>query len=138
MSKPEKAITIEFNHLIIFAHDKKESAHFLTQILGLPDPQPAGFFLSVDFKNKVTFQYAEPGVEFIMQHYAFLVSEPEFDEILIRIQEKGLTYWADPHKQKPYEYNCNHGGRGLYFLDPAGHGMEIITQPYGSEEKKGR
>jgi catechol 2,3-dioxygenase-like lactoylglutathione lyase family enzyme len=125
--------TIEFNHLIIFAKDKQKSANFLTTILGLPEAKPAGFFLSVDFSNNVTFQYAEPGVDFIMQHYAFLVTELEFDEILLRIKERGLEYWADPRRQKPNEYNCNHGGRGLYFCDPSGHGMEIITRPYGSD-----
>jgi len=135
MSNNEKPITIEFNHLMIFAKNKQESADFLTWILGLPEPKQAGFFLSVDFKNNVTFQYAEPGVDFIMQHYAFLVTEPEFDGILQRIKEKKMDYWADPRKQKPNEYNCNHGGRGLYFLDPSGHGMEIITRPYGSDVK---
>lgn len=133
MNTQEKSITIEFNHLIIFAKNKQESADFLTELLGLPAPKPAGFFLSVDFANKVTFQFAEPGVDFIMQHYAFLVTEPEFDEILQRIKERGMAYWADPRQQKPNEYNCNHGGRGLYFLDPSGHGMEIITRPYGSD-----
>jgi catechol 2,3-dioxygenase-like lactoylglutathione lyase family enzyme len=137
MNKPGKTAAIEFNHLMIFAKDKQKSADFLTSILGLPEPKPAGFFLSVDFKNNVTFQYAETNVDFIMQHYAFLVTEIEFDEILSRIKERGLEYWADPRKQKPNEYNCNHGGRGLYFLDPSGHGMEIITQPYGSDEKSG-
>jgi catechol 2,3-dioxygenase-like lactoylglutathione lyase family enzyme len=136
MGKEEQPITIEFNHLIIFAKDKQQSAGFLTEILGLPEPKADGFFLSVGFKNNVTFQYAELGVDFIMQHYAFLVSEHEFDGILGRVQAKGLEYWADPRKQKPNEYNCNHGGRGFYFLDPSGHGMEVITQPYGSDQKK--
>jgi catechol 2,3-dioxygenase-like lactoylglutathione lyase family enzyme len=135
MGKQEEPITIEFNHLMIFAKDKQKSAGFLTSILGLPEPKPAGFFLSVDFKNNVTFQYAETTVDFIMQHYAFLVAEIEFDEILSRIKERALEYWADPRKQKPNEYNCNHGGRGLYFLDPSGHGMEIITRPYGIDSK---
>jgi len=137
MSKQEVPISIEFNHLMIFAKDKQKSADFLTGILGLPEPKPAGFFLSINFKNNVTFQYAETNVDFIMQHYAFLVTENEFDEILLRIKESGLEYWADPRKQKPNEYNYNHGGRGLYFLDPSGHGMEIITRPYGSDEKSG-
>jgi catechol 2,3-dioxygenase-like lactoylglutathione lyase family enzyme len=132
MSEQESPVTIEFNHLMIFAKNKQESADFLTWILGLPAPKPAGFFLSVDFKNNVTFQYAETNVDFIMQHYAFLVSEAEFDEILSRIKERELEYWAAPRKQQPNEYNCNHGGRGLYFLDPSGHGMEIITKRYGS------
>jgi catechol 2,3-dioxygenase-like lactoylglutathione lyase family enzyme len=136
MSKQEKTIAVEFNHLIIFAKNKQESAGFLTEILGLPAPTSAGFFLSVDFSNNVTFQYAEPGVDFIMQHYAFLVTESDFDAILGRIKERKLEYWADPQQKKPYEYNLNHGGRGLYFYDPSGHGMEIITRPYGSDVKK--
>jgi len=136
MNNQEKPVTIEFNHLLIFAKDKQKSANFLTWILDLPDPKPAGFFLSVDFKNNVTFQYAETNIDFMMQHYAFLVTEPEFDEILQRIKERGLEYWADPRKQIPNEYNRNHGGRGLYFLDPSGHGMEIITRPYSSDENK--
>ncbi len=72
-----------------------------------------------------------------MQHYAFLVAESDFDEILNRITEKGLEYWADPQQKRPGEYNLNHGGRGLYFYDPSGHGMEVITRPYGSDEIKG-
>jgi catechol 2,3-dioxygenase-like lactoylglutathione lyase family enzyme len=132
MKKHESLITIEFNHLIIYAKDKQKSADFLTTLLGLPAAEPAGFFLSVAFKNNVMFQFAETGIDFFMQHYAFLVSEPEFDEILARIRSQNMEYWADPMKKKPNEYNHNHGGRGLYFLDPSGHGMEIITQPYGN------
>ncbi|WP_235503444.1 hypothetical protein [Aeromicrobium sp. Root344] len=65
------------------------------------------------------------------QHYAFLVSDDEFDEVLGRIQERELSYWADPFHGRPDEINHNDGGRGVYWADPNGHNLEIITRPYG-------
>ena len=134
--KPERYVKlpIQFNHLLIFAHDKHESAHFLTSLFGLPDPTPAGYFLAVDVDNAVTLHYGEPGVDFISQHYAFLVSDEDFDAILNRIRERNITFWADPRRQLVGEININHGGRGLYFMDPSGHGLGIITRPYESDE----
>ena len=72
-------------------------------------------------------------MEFTRQHYAFLVSEEEFDASLARIRERGLEYAADPHWRQSGEINTNHSGRGVYFLDPSGHGMELLTRAYGSE-----
>jgi hypothetical protein len=66
------------------------------------------------------------------QHYAFLVSDAEFDQIFGRIQERGLDYWADPYRSRYKEINHNDGGRGVYWDDPDGHALEIITRPYGS------
>jgi hypothetical protein len=66
------------------------------------------------------------------QHYAFLVSEAEFDEIMGRIVARDITYWADPFRKKAGEVNTNDGGRGLYWEEPSGHLLEIITRPYGS------
>ena len=66
------------------------------------------------------------------QHYAFLVTEPEFDEIFGRIQDRGLDYWADPGRNHPGQINRRDGGRGVYWLDPDGHVLEILTRPYGS------
>jgi catechol 2,3-dioxygenase-like lactoylglutathione lyase family enzyme len=130
-------LPIQFNHLLIFARDKRESAHFLTSLFGLPDPTPAGFFLAVDFANDVTLHYGEPGVDFLSQHYAFLVSDEEFDAIFSRLQERDMTFWADPQQRLPGQINTNHGGRGVYFMDPSGHGLEIITRPYGSADPAG-
>ena len=70
--------------------------------------------------------------EIIVEHYAFLVSEAEFDEIFGRIQARGLPYWADPAHRRSGEINRNDGGRGVYWNDPNGHYLEIITRPYGS------
>ena len=66
------------------------------------------------------------------QHYAFLVDDPDFDDIFGRIKERDLPYWADPFRRYPGEINTNDGGRGVYWEDPNGHLLEIITRPYGS------
>jgi hypothetical protein len=72
------------------------------------------------------------GGEPVLAHYAFLVSEAEFDEIVARITERGLDYWADPFHRQPNAINTNDGGRGVYWDDPNGSILEIITRPYGS------
>jgi catechol 2,3-dioxygenase-like lactoylglutathione lyase family enzyme len=124
-------MTVALNHTIVAARDKRASAAFLSEILGLPAPQPFGPFLGVQVDG-VTLDFSdEPG--FITpQHYAFLVSEREFDEIFARIRARGLPYWADPHRERPQAINHRDGGRGVYFEDPSGHFLEILTRPYGS------
>jgi hypothetical protein len=70
--------------------------------------------------------------EITPQHYAFLVSEPEFDQIFDRIRQGSLSYWADPAQKQGGEINHHDGGRGVYFKDLDGHLLEVITRPYGS------
>ena len=70
-------------------------------------------------------------LEIHQRHYAFLVSEEEFDEIFGRITARGLPFWADPFEREPGQINTNDGGRGVYWSDPNGHKLEIITVPYG-------
>jgi catechol 2,3-dioxygenase-like lactoylglutathione lyase family enzyme len=89
-------------------------------------------FLVVDLDNGVSLDFSENGGNFSVQHYAFLVSEQEFDGIFGRIRAMGLDYWADPARTRLGEINHNDGGRGVYFLDPDGHVLEAITRPYGS------
>lgn len=125
-------MSVQLNHTIVWCRDKHGSANFLTGLLGLDSPTPFGPFLVVELSNGVSLDYYETGREIASQHYAFLISEPEFDEIFGRIRDQGITYWADPGKQKPNEINRHDGGRGLYFDDPDGHFLEIITRPYGS------
>ena len=127
-------MSIKFNHTIIAAKDKKQSASWLTELFSLPDPEPFGHFLAVAVANDVSLDYAEvgSGEEIRPQHYAFLVSEEEFDEIYHKIKSRGLPHWADPGAKHPGEINRRDGGRGVYFPDPSGHGMEILTRPYGS------
>ncbi len=125
-------MTVQLNHTIVSTHDKEKSATFLAAILGLPDPTRYGPFLGVQADNGVTLDFMDTSDDITPQHYAFLISEAEFDEIFGRIQERGLPYWADPGRTRPSQINHGDGGRGVYFQDPDGHLLEIITRPYGS------
>ncbi|MCI2420784.1 VOC family protein [Saccharopolyspora sp. K220] len=125
-------MAVQLNHTIVAATDKIASARFLADLLGLPEPEPFGPFVCVQTSNDVTLDYLETDGEIIAQHYAFLVSEAEFDEIFGRIKAQQLAYWADPAHQEPGRINTRDGGRGVYFDDPDGHILEILTRPYGS------
>ncbi|MET9661622.1 VOC family protein [Streptomyces sp. NPDC006510] len=125
-------MSVELNHTIVHARDNRESAEFLADILGLEVGAEWGPFIAVETANGVTLDFATaPEGPIATQHYAFLISEAEFDTAYARIKELGVTHYADPHRKHPGEINHNDGGRGVYFLDPAGHAMEIITRPYG-------
>jgi catechol 2,3-dioxygenase-like lactoylglutathione lyase family enzyme len=121
---------VQLNHTIIAARDKQRSAAFLADVLGLRPPTSYGPFAVVQVDNDVSLDFADDDVVH-PRHYAFLVSEPEFDEIFGRIRERGLDYWADPFERLPGRINTNDGGRGVYWKDPDGHVLEIITRPYG-------
>jgi catechol 2,3-dioxygenase-like lactoylglutathione lyase family enzyme len=125
-------MAVQLNHTIVFAHDKSTSAKFLADILGLEPPSSYGPFMVVEVANGTSLDFMETGDEIPWQHYAFLVGEDEFDEIFGRIRDRALPYWADPHHSEPGEINHHDGGRGVYFEDPDGHNLEIITRPYGS------
>lgn len=125
-------MTVELNHTIVAARDPEASARFLADVLGLPEPTPFGPFIVVETGNRVSLDFLETDDEVTPQHYAFLVTEDEFDQIFGRIQERQLPYWADPSRRRAGEINRNDGGRGVYFPDPDGHLLEIITRPYGS------
>jgi catechol 2,3-dioxygenase-like lactoylglutathione lyase family enzyme len=125
-------MAVELNHTIVHARDRQASAEFLARILGLELGEAWGPFLPLQVANGVTLDFVQAGdYEIQTQHYAFLVTEPEFDGILERLEAEGITYYPEPHLSRPGEINRNDGGRGLYFLDPSGHGMEAITVPYG-------
>jgi catechol 2,3-dioxygenase-like lactoylglutathione lyase family enzyme len=123
---------IKLNHTIVHARDKRASAEFLSQILGLGKPVPFGPFLGVETANEVTLDFLETDEDIQTQHYAFLLTEAEFDEVFGRIRERKLPYWADPYRQQLNKINTHDGGRGVYFEDPSGNLLEIITRPYGS------
>ncbi|MFE1441067.1 VOC family protein [Streptomyces sp. NPDC058739] len=125
-------MTVQLNHTIVAAHDRQASARFLADLLGLEVSPRYGPFIPVEIPNGVTLDFMEVPGEITPQHYAFLVSEADFDTIFGRIREAGLTYWADPSHSRPGEINHNDGGRGTYFDDPNGHNLEILTRPYGS------
>jgi catechol 2,3-dioxygenase-like lactoylglutathione lyase family enzyme len=125
-------MAIDFNHTILSARDSKASAEFMADILGLPAPRRWGPFYMVTTANDANLDYMNSEGEIARQHYAFLVGDGEFDAIFDRIRERKLTWWADPAQRRSGEVNDHDGGRGLYFEDPNGHLLEIITRPYGS------
>jgi catechol 2,3-dioxygenase-like lactoylglutathione lyase family enzyme len=124
-------MAIQLNHTIVHVRDKHASAAFLAEILGLPAPTSYGPFAVVELANGVSLDFADDGGTIRSQHYAFLVGEDDFDAVLGRIVERGLDYWADPYHRRRNVINTNDGGRGLYWSDPDGHNLEIITRPYG-------
>jgi catechol 2,3-dioxygenase-like lactoylglutathione lyase family enzyme len=126
------SMPVQLNHTIVRVRNKHESARFLVEILGLPEPTVYGPFLVVQVDNDVSLDYADDHGNPDNQHYAFLVGETEFDQVFGRIRERDLPYWADPFHRQPGEINTNDGGRGVYWDDPSGHALEIITRPYGS------
>jgi catechol 2,3-dioxygenase-like lactoylglutathione lyase family enzyme len=125
-------MSVQLNHTIVWCRDKKASATFLAEILGLPAPESFGPFLIAALDNGVSLDFHEVDGEILSQHYAFLISEQEFDQIFGRISGRDLDYWADPGLQRSAQVNRADGGRGVYFKDPDGHLLEIITRPYGS------
>jgi catechol 2,3-dioxygenase-like lactoylglutathione lyase family enzyme len=122
-------LPVSLNHVIVFAEDKHESAAFFTWLFALPEATSWGPFRIVEFDNEGSVLFAEPGIEIQPQHLAFKVSEYDFDGIYGRMLESGLEHWPDPQKATPGAFNTNNGGRGVYFNDPAGHNLEVLTRP---------
>lgn len=124
-------MAVRLNHTIVSARDRDASAKFLADMLGLPAPLVLDPFAIVQVGD-TSLDFMHTDGEITSQHYAFLVSEAEFDEIFARIQARGLIYWADPGRRQHGEINGWDDGRGVYFDDPNGHLLEVITRPYGS------
>jgi hypothetical protein len=123
-------MAIELNHTIVTAKSKEAAARYVTDILGLPEPGSFGPFAVVELSNGVSLDFMD-AEDIVPQHYAFLITEDEFDQVSARLEERGQTTWADPfHREEGF--NTNDGGRGLYFDSPDGHNLEVITRPYGS------
>jgi catechol 2,3-dioxygenase-like lactoylglutathione lyase family enzyme len=125
-------MTAQLNHTIVWAKDQGASARFLAEMLGRPPPARFAHFDVVELDNGVSLDFADSERAIAPQHYAFLISEADFDAVLGRIKERNLDHWADPARRRPGEINRNDGGRGVYFPDPDGHLLEVLTRPYGS------
>ncbi len=125
-------MSVELNHLIVFCSDKERSATFITELFGLPPATDFSVFKNVELDDGVALDYDEIDGPVTPGHYAFLVGEDDFTAIYGRIVDQGLDHWADPARRRAGEINHNDGGRGVYFPDPDGHLLEIITRPYGS------
>lgn len=126
-------MSVDFNHTIVHARDPQAAAASLADLLGRGEPVPFGPFFGVVLDNGVTLDFIQAEGDIEPNHYAFLVSEAEFDAIFGRIRQRGLPYWADPGRKLPGQINHAFGGRGVYWADADGHFLEIITRPYGSE-----
>ena len=125
-------MTVQLNHTLVAARDRFASARFLAEMFDLPEPYGYGPFACVDTDNGVSLDFMDVDDDPVhQQHYAFLVTEDEFDAVMDRLRERGLAFFADPHQTRPGEINHGDGGRGVYFLDPCGHVLEALTVPYG-------
>ena len=123
-------MAVSFNHTIVASKDREESARFYRELLEVPPAPSWGLFTNIQLGDGVLLQFAEPPVEIQMQHYAFLVDDELFDRAYARLRDWDVVHWADPQMRRPGEINGEHGGRGVYFKDPAGHAIELITRPY--------
>lgn len=122
-------MTVELNHTIVPARDPQASAQFLAGILGLRVDPPVAHFTPVTLANQVSLDYDRQD-DFEAHHYAFMVSEGEFDAVLARIQRGGVPHYGDPACQEAgqiYHSKRTPGRKGTYFRDPDGHLMEILT-----------
>jgi catechol 2,3-dioxygenase-like lactoylglutathione lyase family enzyme len=123
-------MSITLDHTIVPAHDKQLSARFYARILGLAEEPPMGPFAPVRVNDTLTLDFDDRGGarEHERHHYAFHVSEPEFDAIFERIKAACIPYGSGPHALDDGRINWRHGGRGVYFCDPDGHVLELLTR----------
>ncbi len=123
-------MSASLDHMIVFARDRDASATYLAQMLGVGEPIQAGHFTQVAIEHGLTVDFMNTSGSVAVQHYAFLVSDTQFDAAFARLRERGQTYWADPYRRRPKEVNAlANDGRLVYFEDPSGHFLEIRTRP---------
>lgn len=123
-------MTATFNHTIVAAKDPQVSAAFYRDLLEAREAPSWGPFRNLQLEDGFLLQFAAPPVDFPPQHYAFLLDDAHFDRAYARIRDEEREHWADPQQTRPGRTNTEHGGRGVYLLDPAGHYLELITRPY--------
>ncbi|MDR4532629.1 VOC family protein [Glutamicibacter sp. PS] len=123
-------MTATFNHMIIPSKDAQLSARFYVELLEAEMAPSWGVFHNITLPDGVLLQFAAPPIEFVPWHFVFLIDDEHFDRAYALIQSRALEYWADPQRTRAGQINTEHGGRGVYLLDPAGHYLELITRPY--------
>ena len=123
-------MAIQLNHTIVPARDKVESAKFFARIFGLRfDEGDVGYFAPLRMNDTLTFDFDDDldDERFDVHHYAFKVSEAEFDAIFGRIRSEAIPYGSEPHSRNDMKINHRGGGHGVYFQDPNGHILELLT-----------
>lgn len=119
---------ILLDHTIVPARDKLASAKFFAGIFGLNVKPGDGYFAQVQVNDSLTFDFADE-TEPQSHHYAFHISEAEFEAIYERVKSKGLPYGSGPYNHTDGKIYTRRGGRGFYFEDPNGHLLEVMTVP---------
>ncbi len=120
-------MTITLNHTIVPARDKADAAKFFAGIFGLKRGR-SGHFAPVRVNRSLTLLFDEES-KFESHHYAFNVSEREFDAILGRIKKAKIPFGSAPWSLEDGKLNDWNGGRGVYFRDQNGHVLELMTIP---------
>lgn len=120
-------MAITLNHTIVPARDKIAAAKFFAEIFGLAFTGTVGHFAPVQVNETLTLDF-DDREQFEPHHYAFHVSDEEFDAIFGRIKAAGIPYGSEPYAQDNGQINTRRGGRGVYFRDPNGHSLELLTR----------
>lgn len=123
-------MTATFNHIIIPAHDADVSAAYYRNLLEIVDAPSWGPFANLIMSDGVLLQLAKPPTAFDSLHFAFLIDDEHFDRVVARLSASQSDYWADPQRSQHHEIRHEDVGRALYVLDPGGHLVELLTQPY--------
>ena len=119
-------MTIVLDHTIVPARDKEESARFFAGIFGLAYDGTQSHFAPVRVNETLTLDF-DTDKNFEVHHYAFKVSEAEFDEIFARVERAGIAYGSGPFSPEDGKIYRRNGGRGFYFHDPSRHLLEVLT-----------
>lgn len=121
-------MTIVLNHTIVPSRDKDAAARFFARIFGLAYAGPPGYFAQVRVSDTLTLDFGD-AKNFDEHHYAFHVSDGEFDAIIARVQAEAIAWGSAPGRLDDRTLNDWNGGRGVYFRDPDGHVLELMTRP---------
>jgi catechol 2,3-dioxygenase-like lactoylglutathione lyase family enzyme len=120
-------MAIVLDHTIVPARDKEASARFFARIFGLSYEGAVSHFAPVRVNEALVLDF-DDWENFEAHHYAFKVSDPEFDGIFQRVKDEGLAYGSGPFSSENMQINHRSGGRGFYFKDPNGHLLEVLTR----------
>ena len=127
-------MTLELDHLIVPSRDRRAAAERLATLLGVPWSETGvGPFCPVYVSDGLTLDFDQAEGAFPVQHYAFRVSDAEFDALVARLERHGVPYRSTPHGPTDQQANTQHGGRIVYWSEPDGHVWEALTLSYARQ-----